>query len=191
MYLFDARQRFVRLTKTNDSGFATFPLLAPGTYYVRSAYQGHQRELKVNNFGPVDVINQTTFVHNVTIYNIQTLYNAGGDTDQDSMIDVYSSAGSLLVSYDYSMLDSLALELLSGQTYYIKVSPYPGSDPGHYSLWVSTAYKSSGTGKATLSGGDDAYEPNNTPNAATPISLDTEYRAYLADDDWYVLTIPD
>jgi thermitase len=191
VYLFDARERFIRLTKTNDYGFATFPMLPPGTYYVRSAYQGLQRELKVINFGSADVINDTTFAHNVSVYNIQTLYNDGGDTDQDSVIDVYTSAGTLVTSYDVGYLDSTSVAMLPGQTYYIRISMYSGSDPGHYSLWVSTTSRANGTGQDDLtSGGDDAYEQNDSMNSAKTIYLDTEYDLYLADDDWFKIQIP-
>ena len=191
VYLYDERGRFVRLTKTNDYGYALFPMLPPGSYRVSTVYNGYQKQRWFYNFGSSDAFDTTTFTFDVALYNIQTLYNDGGNTGQDSVIDVYDSGGNLVESYDVGMLDSTTAVLKPGETYYIKISMYPGSSAGHYSLWGSTTNRTDdGTGQAALTAGDDAFEDNDDVTHATEIEVDQEYDAYLADDDWYKITIP-
>lgn len=196
VYLYDARDRFVRLTKTNDYGYAIFPMLPPGNYRVSTAYYGHQKQRMFYNFGWSDMVDTTTFNFDVALYNIQTIpntaYNGGADAT-DTIIDIYDESGNHIANYDYDYLDSYSLVLESGHDYYIRITAY-ASRGGNYGLYI-TSSSPNGFINATdpyRSGTTDFAEPNDTIGTAYTVSQDTAYPLYLVgtEADWFVFSVP-
>jgi len=195
VYLYDGNDNFIALGVSTYSGEVVFNGLWPAADW----------KVKLNNQGILEVVEdidnsagavEVDLEFDTIMYRVQTVanaaYNSGGDAT-DSILTIYDESGTELVSYDSGYLDSYAIAVVSGSTYYVQITAYEERG-GNYGLFISTgsAIDHIDVLDTDRNGTIDFAEPNDSLSEAYIVDLDTEYPLYLVgtESDWFKFQVP-
>nr|WP_320132840.1 S8 family serine peptidase [uncultured Holophaga sp.] len=178
------------------TGSAYFNLLRPGYYLARSVIAGTVASTPVFEVKQGSTVAAQTISFALPIYNIETLPDEGSTGDEDSVILLYSSTGTLLATYDVDLLDTATYVLPSG-TYILGIHPFQNaaSYQGEYALWVGPALYGDGAASApgTLAS-PSGFAGSQSTTLASPqaMQLNQLYNCNMVAGqvDYYTVTIP-